>query len=311
MNKAVYNKKKRAFRANEIPRGWNIALTILMTLVAIAFIMPLVLVVSVSFSTAEDLAKYGYSFIPKTFTLQTYKMMFKTGYTIGISYLMTIFYSSAGTLLSLFVMSMYAFVLAKKDYPFRNGLAFFTFFTTLFSAGLVPQYILYTKYLHINDTIWVFLLPGMVTAFNVIILRTFMQTSIPDSLFDSAKIDGANDWQVYWRIALPLSKAGLSTIGLFSVVSRWNNWFTGMLYIDNRRLKPVMTVLQGIQKDLDSIKNDPLLMGSPDGMELLKQIPTESTRMAMTIVVTLPLLVAYPFFQKYFVKGLTVGSVKG
>lgn len=145
----------------------------------------------------------------------------------------------------------------------------------------------------------------------VIILRTFVQTTIPDTLFEAAKIDGANDWTVYWRIVLPLFKAGLATIGLFNVVTRWNDWFTGILYIENPKLVPLMTMLQRLQNNLDFIKNNSSMANSREGMEMLRNIPTESTRMAITIIATFPLLVAYPFFQKYFVKGLTIGSVKG
>lgn len=303
--------KKRRFRVNEISPAWNIVLSILMTMLAVAVVMPVVLVLSVSLSSTEDITRYGYQFVPKNISFAAYNILFQMGYTLLRSYLITIFYTVVGTGLSLFVMSMFAFVLARKDYPYRKILAFYTYFTTLFSGGLVPQYVLRVRYLHLNDTVWVFLLPGLVSAFHVIILRTFVQSTIPESLFDSAKIDGASEWQVYTRIVMPLFKAGLATIGLFNVVSRWNDWFTGMLYIQDRNLKPVMTVLQTIQKKIDYIKNDPLIASTPDGLELASQLPSESARMAITIIVTFPLLVAYPFFQKYFVKGLTVGSVKG
>lgn len=309
----MFTKKKRPYRVNELSDGWNLAFTVIIGIIAIATVMPLVLVVSVSLSTGEDLAKYGYSFIPKNLTFGAYLGLIETGHALAWGYLMTIFYAFAGTILSLLVMSMFAFVLSRRDYPLRNFLTFATFFPTLFSGGLVPTYMLYTQILNIDNTIWVFLLPGIVNVFNVIILRTFIQSNIPSSLFDSARIDGANDWQVYTRIVLPLSKAGLATIGLFRVIGVWNDWFTGVLYVEewNQRLRPVMTLLQSMQNNINALKNDPGLANDPGVLEKLASMPTESTQMAITLLVSLPLLIAYPFFQKYFVKGMTVGSVKG
>ena len=151
----------------------------------------------------------------------------------------------------------------------------------------------------------------IVNAFYIIILRTFIQTTIPDSLIEAATIDGANDFTIYYKIVLPLSKAGLATIGLFSLVGRWNDWFTGMLYIENPKLIPLQTMLYKIQKDIEFIKSNAEISDSVMGLELLRSMPTESTRMAITIIATIPILFAYPFFQRYFIKGLTIGSVKG
>lgn len=306
----IHSKNKK-FRPNEISTGWSIGLNIFFTIMAIITVLPVALVIIISFSSMDSINKNGYRFIPMEWTIEAYTNLLKTGSSIADSYLITIFYTFVGTALSLFVMSMYAYVLAQKEFKLKSVLAFYTFFTTLFSGGLVPSYILNVRYLHLDNTIWIFILPSLVQAFNVIILRTFVQSSIPDSLFDSAKIDGANDWGVYIRIVLPLFKAGLATIGLFNVVSRWNDWFTGMLYIENPKLVPIMTYLQKIQKDIEFLKRNSDLDGSPDAMEMLRNIPTESTRMAITVIATLPLLVMYPFFQKYFIKGMTIGSVKG
>ena len=184
------------------------------------------------------------------------------------------------------------------------------FFTMLFGGGLVPSYILNVRYLHIYDTIWVFLLPSLVSAYNVIILRTFIQTTIPDSLFEAARIDGANHFQVFGKIVLPLYKAGLATIGLFNVVGRWNDWFTGVLYIENPNLVPLQTLLQKIQSSIEFIKQNAAVAGTPDGIELMRNLPQQNLRMACMIIIILPVLAAYPFFQRYFVSGLTIGSVK-
>lgn len=298
-------------RINELSFGADLSLNIIMGFIALLTVLPLLLVVVVSFSSSESITYKGYSFFPSSWSLQAYTSLAKTGQGLLNSYLITIFYTAAGTALSLLVTVMFAFVLIHKRLVLRKAMTFFAFFTTLFGGGLVPSYILNVRYLHLNDTVWIFLLPGMVSAINVIILRTFMQTSIPESLFEAARIDGANDWLVFCDIALPLCKAGMATIALFNVVGRWNDWFTGILYIENPKLVPLQTLLQRLQNNLDFIKQNADIAGTADGMEAIKNIPMESTRMAITIITILPLLAAYPFFQRYFVKGLTIGSVKG
>lgn len=305
-------KRKKKYRVNEITPSTNMVISIIMSIVALCVLVPILLVISISFTSQKGIDANGYTLIPSEFSLEAYKSLIDTGASLGRSYLMTIFYSFFGTFLSLFVMSMFAYVLAQKNFKPRRFFAFMAYLTTLFSAGLVPTYVINTRLLHLNDTIWIFLLPGLVNAFNVIILRTFIQTTIPDSLFEAAKLDGANDWTVYCRIVLPLSKAGLATISLTTLVLKWNDWFTGLLYISQKpKLVPIMTYLQKIQKTLDFLKKNADVAATPEGMELLRNIPSESVRMAITILAVLPLLIAYPFFQKYFVKGMTVGSVKG
>ncbi len=300
---------KRNF--NQIAPGWNIVISTLLILTSLLIVLPLILVVIISFSSAESIVFNGYTFFPSKFTLDAYKNLAKTGAQIKNSYIITVFYTFTGTALSLFVMSMFSFVLAQKKFPARKALTFYVFFTMLFSGGLVPSYIMNVRYLHLNDTIWIFLLPNIANAFYIIILRTFIQTTIPDSLIEAATIDGANDFTIYYKIVLPLSKAGLATIGLFSLVGRWNDWFTGMLYIENPKLIPLQTMLYKIQKDIEFIKSNAEISDSVMGLELLRSMPTESTRMAITIIATIPILFAYPFFQRYFIKGLTIGSVKG
>lgn len=301
----------KTVKCNQISSGWNMTISILLIISSFLIILPLILVVIISVSSPDSIALNGYTFFPSDYSLAAYENLMKTGSQIRDSYIITIFYTITGTAMSLFVISMFAFVLAQKRFPARKAMTFFTFFTMLFSGGLVPSYILNARYLHLNDTIWIFLLPSLVSAFNVIILRTFIQTSIPDSLFDVARIDGANDFIVYWKIVLPLSKAGLATVGLFNVVARWNDWFTGMLYIENPGLIPLQTMLQKIQKNIEFIKLNADFADSAMGLEYLRNIPTESSRMAITIIATIPILFAYPFLQRYFVKGLTIGSIKG
>jgi len=302
--------KKTGLRINQISPGANIVLSAFMILLAAVFVIPVLLVITVSFSSQESIDTYGYRFIPHEWSTYAYEYLWHMGQGIWRSYANTIFYSVVGTVASLIIMSMFAYVLARREFKARNAFAFYAFFTTLFGAGLVPNYILITQWLKIGNTIWVFFLPGLVAAFNVIILRTFIQSTIHESLLESAKLDGAGEFQIYLRIVMPLFKAGLASVGLFTFVGKWNDWFTGLTYVQDKKLQPIMTVLQRMQKQLDMLKQ----MTPENAMlnqEMLKNIPGTSARMAITFIAMLPLLVCYPFFQKFFIKGMTIGSVKG
>ena len=296
---------------NSISKTSNTVFGIILGLLSLLMIIPMVLVFIVSFTSNASIAYNGFSFFPSEWSLEGYKYLFKMGDQVWASYRITIFYTVVGTAMSLSVMSLYAYVLAQSHFKHREFFTWILFFTMLFGGGLVPSYILYVQYLHIYNTIWVFLLPGLVSAYNVIILRTFIQTTIPDTLFEAAKIDGAGHWRIFFQIVLPLFKAGLATIALFNVVGRWNDWFTGLMYIQDANLVPIQTMLQKIQQQLDFLKNNAAVTGTPDGIQLMKQLPTQSLRMACVVIVVLPVLAAYPFFQRYFVQGLTMGSVKG
>ena len=301
---------KQDNKFNVIGRGWNALFTTILCIVSLTMIIPMALVVVVSFSSELSIANKGFSFFPETWTLEGYRYLAKMGDQVLRSYGITIFYTVTGTLMSLTVMSLYAYVLAQRSFRHHKFMTWILFFTMLFGGGLVPSYILNVRYLHIYDTIWVFLLPSLVSAYNVIILRTFIQTTIPESLFEAARIDGANHLQVFGKIVLPLYKAGLATIGLFNVVGRWTDWFTGVLYIENPNLVPLQTLLQKIQSSIEFIKQNAAVAGTPDGIELMRNLPQQNLRMACMIIIILPVLAAYPFFQRYFVSGLTIGSVK-
>ena len=296
---------------NKISPLWNRVFSILLGLIALLVLIPMALVVIVSFSSETSIANNGYTFFPSEWTLQGYDYLLKMGDQLVDSYAVTIFHTFVGTLMSLVVSTMYAYVLAQKNFRHRGFFTWLLCFTMLFSGGLVPSYIVNVRYLGIGDTIWIFLLPSLASAFNIIILRTFINTTIPESLFEAATIDGASHMITFARIALPLMKAGIATIALFNVIGRWNDWFTGMLYISNPKLIPLQTLLTKIQNSLDFIKNNSALIGTPGGLEMIRNLPGENMRMACTILIVLPVVAAYPFFQRYFVRGLTIGSIKG
>ena len=301
--------RKQRYSLNQIKPGWNLILSSILTIMAILVILPIILVVIISFSTSKSLVENGYSFFPSELSAEAYANLAKTGTQIINSYKVTIAYTIMGTVLGILFMSMYAFVLAQKNFPGKKFYTYLIFFTMLFSGGLVPSYVVNVRYLNLYDTIWVLFLPSLISAFHIIILRTFINTTIPDSLLEAAKIDGANDLRVYWQIVMPLFKAGLATIALFKVVTYWNAWFGGMLYIENPNLVPLQTMLQKIQRNLQFIKTNADV--ALEERELVKNMPTESTRMAITVVAIAPILFIYPFFQRYFIEGMTIGSVKG
>ena len=298
-------------RINRIKPLTNMIFSVVMSVVAVLTVVPVALVFIISITSSLSLTMRGFSFVPLSTSFVAYESLFKTGSQLVDSYIITIEVTLLHTVLSVLVMTMYAYVLAQQRFGARKFYTFVVFFTMLFSGGLVPSYIINVNVLHIYDTFWILLLSGMVGTFNIIVLRTFISTTIPIELFDAAQIDGASDFKVFFRIVLPLSKAGLATIGLFVLVGKWNEWFTGMLYIDNPKLVPLQTMLTRIQQRIDFIKNNSSLASSPDGMQMLKNMPSEQTRMAIVVLTTLPVLFAYPFFQRYFIRGMTIGSVKG
>ena len=301
---------KRDKHFNQISFGWNFIFNLLMLCTVVFVVMPMVLVITVSFSSTASIAKVGYSFFPAEWTLQGYDYLIKLGTQLKDSYVVSIGYAVFGTALSLLVMSLHAYVLAQYNFPARRFLTWMLFFTMLFGGGLVPSYILNVRYLRISNTFWIFLLPGLANAWSVIILRTFLKTAVPESLIDSARIDGAGHFKIFGFIVLPLFKAGIATIGLFGFVQRWNDWFLALLYNDKPSLTPLQTLLYRLQSNINFLRDNAEIAATPDGLALIKSLPTDNLRMACTVAVVLPILLAYPFFQRYFVRGMLVGSIK-
>ena len=273
----------------------------------VVMIVPFLAVVSTSLSTNDDIAKYGYSIIPRHLTLSAYKFVLSSNDMLMNSYLVTIFVTVAGTFLSVFLMCLLAYPLSRKYFKGRKFFNFYVYFTMLFSGGLVPEYILITQYLHLNNTVWVYILPTAISVWHMFVLRTFF-SQLPNEMFEAAKIDGANEFGLLFRFAVPLSKPAIASVTLMICLMKWNEWIYAMLYIDNENLITLQYLLQRIIKNMDLINQsgDISQMASSAA-----KIPTESARMAMAIIVAGPMLVIFPFFQKYFTKGLTVGSVKG
>ncbi|AWV36404.1 carbohydrate ABC transporter permease [Paenibacillus sp. FSL R7-0048] len=269
-------------------------------------IFPFILVVSSSFTEESKILTDGYQFIPTAFSTEAYSILFKYPEQMIQAYIVTIGVTILGTVLGLFLTSMTAYALSRKDFKWRNKFSFFFFFTTLFSGGLVPWYLLMVNYLHMKDTLMALVVPMMLNVFYIIVMKSFMG-SIPEAIVESAKIDGAGDFKIYARLILPLSKPALATIGLFLALAYWNDWYNALLFVSNENLMPLQYYLYKMLGNMDGMRK--AMMGA--GAVVTTSIPTESLKMAMTVVATGPILLAYPFVQRYFVQGLTIGAVKG
>ena len=270
-------------------------------------VLPFILLISASLTEENAALKYGFGFIPKVFSLAAYKYISYQSKMIIRAYGITIFTTVIGTSVGLTMTSMLGYGLSK-DIPGRRILNFFVVFTMLFNGGLVPTYLVYTKYLHLGNTIWALIIPSLLmNAFHVMLVRNYFSTSITESLIESAKLDGASEMMIFRAIVLPLSKPIMATIGLMLALSYWNNWTNGLYYLDD-------TSLYSIQNVLNAINNNIIAINSVSNMGLAinkSEVPALTARMAIAVIGIVPMLCIYPFFQKYFVKGITIGAVKG
>ncbi|WP_151733233.1 carbohydrate ABC transporter permease ['Paenibacillus yunnanensis' Narsing Rao et al. 2020] len=285
---------------------FNIIGYVSLIVLAILCLLPFILVVSSSLTAENKIITDGYQFIPTVFSGEAYSILFKYPQQMIQAYIVTIGVTTAGTALGLFLTSMTAYALSRKDFKWRNQFSFFFFFTTLFSGGLVPWYLLIVNYLHMKDTVLALIIPLVLNVFYIIVMKSFM-SGIPEAIVESAKIDGAGDFRIYARLVLPLSKPALATIGLFLALAYWNDWYNALLFISSEDLMPLQYYLYKMLGNMDGMRK--AMMGA--GAVVTTAIPTESLKMAMTVVATGPILLAYPFVQRYFVQGLTIGAVKG
>lgn len=271
-------------------------------------LIPMITVISISLSQEDDIMRYGYQIIPRTLDFLSYKYIFAYPKQILNAYGVTFFVTIVGTILALLINSMAAYALSRKQFEYRNPLAFIIFFTTMFSGGLIPWYILVTNYLHLGNTIWVMIIPSLASPWNMFLLRTNFK-SIPDSIIESAKIDGANELFIYYKLILPLSKPALATIGLFFSLGFWNDWWLCLLFVDKSSLFNLQYILYRMMANISYLTSQmPLNLGL---VVDTSKIPNESARMATVVLAAGPMLFVFTFFQKYFVQGLTVGSIKG
>ena len=280
-----------------------------MILLVLLCVLPFLLMVTASFTEEETLIRNGYSFFPEKLSLSTYQYLWKSAPTIGRGYLMTIAVTVIGTFCNLVITLLFAYPLSRKDLPFRNAISFFLFFTMLFNGGLVPTYMMYANTFHIKDTLWALVVPSlMMNAFYVIMMRTFFCASIPDSLIEAAKLDGASERLVLTKIVIPLSKPMVVTQVLMVGLGYWNDWLNGMYYVSDQKLFTIQMILNNMISNIQFLSRNASLFGA-DVVAI--KTPTVGIRMAIAVVAVLPILAIYPFLQKYFVKGIVIGGVKG
>ncbi len=302
-------KKKNKIQLMKGEAGFHYLSLVVMILLMLFCIIPLILMLTVSLSSEASLVK-GYRFIPAQWSLDAYFFMWAKRATILRAYGLTIVVTVIGTIISLIMTSMFAYPLSRKDFKPRNVFAFILFFTMLFNGGMVASYMVWTRLFHIKDSLLAYLLPGsLMGGMNVLLVRHYFNANIPYSIIEAARLDGANDWTIYSKIMVPLSKPIMITIGLFSALGYWNNWTAGIYYINNPKLYTIQVYLKKLMDSIQFLKttdlsNEAVLLAS-------RSLPTESARMAVAIIALIPILAVYPFIQKELIKGMVVGGVKG
>ena len=290
-------------------KGYKIFSNIFLLLLVAVMVLPFVLLFMSSITEEGTLVRNGYSLFPEKFSLEAYRYISTNGEKIFKAYGVTVFVTAVGTAMNVLLTSMLAYPLSQKNIHGRSFFTFYVFFTMLFNGGLVPTYMMYTGTFHIKNTIWALIVPGfLMSAVNVLLVRTYFMNNIPDALFEAAEIDGAGHWSIFTKIVLPLGKPILVTVGLFAGLGYWNDWTNGLYYISDTKLWGVQNLLNKMISDIQFLQSGNATLTAAMSMGPL---PSTSVRMAIAFVAILPVLVIYPFLQKYFAKGIALGAVKG
>ncbi len=297
---------KKTFRKYTI--SGQIIVNLIFILFALLCVVPVLLVFAVSITSEGALESSGYTLFPSEITWNAYKYIFESTGQIINAYKITTIVTVLGTFLSLAITTLYAYPISRPELKYRNFFTFFLFFTMIFSGGLIPTYMVYVNMLHMKNTIWALIVPSMMGAWNVLVMKSFFSSSIPNEVIESVKIDGAGDFMIFLKFVLPLSLPGLATITLFTSVAYWNDWMLPLYYITDDELFNLQYLLYSIMNNIEYLTENASRMGM--GI-MAEEIPSESARMAMCILALGPVVLVYPFLQKYFIKGLTIGAIKG
>ena len=307
---ALSHRKGRTPRLNQVSAGTELIFHIILGLFAACCILPFIFVVIISFSAESSIKTIGYSFVPAQWSLEAYRQVFKLGDQLWLSYFNSFFITIVGTVVSVAVCVLYAYPLFRKDFKLRGFFTFFSFFTMIFGGGLIPTYIVCKNLLGMSNNYAALIVPMLVNPFNIIIMRTFFQTSVPFDLIEAATIDGSGEYSTLTRVILPIVKPGIATVSLLTALAYWNEWFLCLLYITDRHLYPLQYLLMEMQRNAEFISRNSSVMGAASA-EAVRNLPNQTMRMAVVVFIVLPIACAYPFFQRYVVAGLTIGSVKG
>ena len=288
----------------------NIIAYMFCSIIALMCLIPFIMIIAGSFSSEEAIVANGFSLLPQDFSLEAYKTVFKDPIVVVRGYATTIILTITGVALGLLLQTMTAYVLARKDFEWRNFFSFFFYFTTLFSGGLVPTYILYTRTLNLQDNYLALMLPLLFSVYNLLIMKSYI-SAIPESLIDAAKIDGCGEIRTLFQVVVPLIKPALATVGLFIGLAYWNDWYNAMLYIKSETKYPLQYFLYQKVNNIEAYKKMIASQAVSGDIISAMSLPTQTLKLALTIVVTGPVILAFPFVQKYFVQGITIGAVKG
>lgn len=315
--KAATGRRKKHPETNRLMQvrpAANIALNVIFSVLVLFCVVPVLLIIVVSFTPEKVITADGYRFFPRELTLYNYEFLFKRPEIVFRAYGMTILVTVVGTFFATLVIALYAYPLSRKDFPYRAFFTFYMFITMVFSGGLVPYYITVTNVLHLNNTIYALIIPLLFNAFWCIVMRTFYQQTVPDALIESAKLDGAGEYQTFFRVVLPVSLPGLATIALFMFVIYWNDYYQAMLFLNTNQAKDSLQTMQYLcyraLSSVNFLRTQAASLGVLSA-EQLRNIPDEGYRMTIAVVTMGPILIIYPFFQRYFIQGLTIGALKG
>ncbi len=302
---------RKNHRLNQISVGTETIFHVIVGLFSICCIIPFIFVIVISFTAESSIREIGYSFIPRAWSTGTYTYAIQRLPQIWRSYFNSILITVIGTALSTLMCALYSYALFRPDFKYRGFFTFFSFFTMIFGGGLVPTYVICTQVLGLRENYAALIVPLLVSPFNIIIMRTFFKSSVPLELIEAATIDGSGEYSTFFRVVLPIAKPGLATIALLNALAYWNDWYLSLLYIkQNKVLQPLQALLMELQNNVEYLNRMSAALGSSAIQEAMRA-PTQTLRMVLVVLIVIPIACAYPFFQRYIVSGLTIGSVKG
>jgi putative aldouronate transport system permease protein len=307
----VHAQSNRNSRLNSLSLPAEVSIHVILGLFSLACIIPFVFVIIISFTSEESIRQIGYSFTPLSFSAQAYNYVLKLGDAVWRSYFNSFLITSVGTVASVAICVLYAYPLFRRDYKLRKFFNFISFFTMIFGGGLIPTYFVCKNLLGLSENYAALIVPMLFSPFNIIIMRTFFQTAVPTELIEAATIDGSGEYRTLLQIVVPIVKPGIATVALLNALAYWNDWFLALLYIrTNTEIIPLQYLLMQIQRSAEFLAANSHMMGA-EASKAIAQLPSQSLRMALVVLIVVPIACAYPFFQRYVVAGLTIGSVKG
>ena len=310
MDKIATTKSWSASRLGAVSVPAEVVIVIIIGLFSLLCVIPFIFVIIISFSAESSIREIGFSFLPKLLSLEAYQYVIDMGDQLWRSLFNSIYISVVGTGLSVLICIMYSYALFRRDFKYRRLFTFFSFFTMIFGGGLAPTYMICKNMLDLNDNYAALIVPLLVSPFNFIIMRTFFQSSVPEAIIESASMDGSGEYRTLFQIIVPVSKPGIATISLLNMLAYWNEWFIALLYINSPKYIPLQYLLMKMQQQVDFLANNSSRLGV-EASRIAANLPKESLRMALVVIIVIPIAFAYPFFQRYIISGLTIGAVKG